>query len=325
MAQKAYVSLATSRPSAKWLAQAALGVEPPLPDAERVLILAGNNKIRLLCSFDGVVYGILKSGFPRHFMLREIEARRQAEELGLPVPPLEIAGKDGTWFKERYVCGTPVNRLADRALAGKVVCDAAAALKRLLDYTKREEHIEDYTARLREQIRVLLHSNRSIRDSLRESLLCTVDLILQLVRSLRSRAGSYIVTAISHGDFQPANILYDRQGIWLVDWEYSARRQAGYDALVFALRSRFPEGLTVRLRRIVEARNFRQAPLLADWPGLNWQHGVWRRLHGLVFLLEEMALRLEENANPYFRGPLEGFRLFHREASNWARTMANKA
>jgi len=64
------------------------------------------------------------------------------------------------------------------------------------------------------------------------------------VQHILPTVGGQILTALTHGDFQPGNILVDGDRVWLIDWEYSARRQVGYDALVYALCSRFPSPLT---------------------------------------------------------------------------------
>jgi hypothetical protein len=316
--QQVYVALATSRPGARWLAQAGMGISPPLPGAERLLIVAGNHKIRLLDRAKGVVYGILKSGFPPHFMQREIEARRQAEELGLPVPPLEAVAEDGTWFRERYVSGTPTNRLAaDEAVVGRAVADVARALHRLLEQTRREESLEDYAEGLRVRIQQLIRANHLLSDPEKQSLLSSTDAIFQQIGGLRPAVGDRITTALTHGDFQPANILVNQDGTWLIDWEYSARRQAGYDALVFVLRSRFPAGLATLLRRIVGESDSTLPLSLADWPGLNWQDASWRRVHGGLFLLEELALHLEENANSRFVRMGEGLVILQQEIDRW--------
>ena len=317
-AQRAYVALATSRLGAKWLAQAGVGISPALPDAERLLIVAGNHKIRLLDHTKGVVYGILKSGFPPGFMQREIEARQQAEELGLPVPPLEAVAEDGTWFREHYVSGTPVNRLANTAEARQAVANAAQALHCLLKHTMQEELLSEYVERLAVQAQAHIAANHLLSEGQKGSLMHTVDDLVAQVNALQLAVGGGILTALTHGDFQPANILVNRDNVWVIDWEYSARRQAGYDALVFVLDSRFPRDLAARLQTFV-ARGWEGAVSIGDlaWPGVNWQEADGRRLHGALFLLEELVLHLEENANPRFVRLGEGLAIVQEEINRW--------
>ncbi len=42
---------------------------------------------------------------------------------------------------------------------------------------------------------------------------------------------------------------------WLIDWEYSGRRQAAYDILTFRLESRFTRGLAGRLQNLIAQGN----------------------------------------------------------------------
>src|SRR6185295_16070966 len=80
---------------------------------------------------------------------------------------------------------------------------------------------------------------------------------------------STIITAQTHGDFQAGNVLVEGTGVWLIDWEYTGRRQSGYDALTFALVARFPAGLAERIRAATVAPV--SAPeFLHKWPGLEW-------------------------------------------------------
>jgi len=91
------------------------------------------------------------------------------------------------------------------------------------------------------------------------------------------------------------------------------RRQAGYDALVYTLRSRFPAGLAGRLQAVLQDGANQAALLLEGWPGLNWQQPAHQRLHVLLFLLEELTLYLTENANTSFHHPGQGMLQFQKE------------
>jgi tRNA A-37 threonylcarbamoyl transferase component Bud32 len=298
--QRAYVAVGTSRRGARWLAQAGVGISPPLPEAERVLIVAGNHKMRLLDRAGGLSYGILKSGFPPRFMQREIAARQQAAELGLPVPPLRAVAEDGTWFSERYVSGTPANRLADSQTAREAMRKTAEALATLLEQTLEREPLDAYVARLQGQIERLMRENHLLSKPQKQTLAKQVKTLTTRILRLSPAVGGSIATALTHGDFQPANILVNGEKMWLIDWEYAARRQAGYDALVYVSNSRSPAGLTARLGQMVDEGDGADSLPLARWPGLGWEDVSRRRVHGLLFLLEELALHLEENANPCF-------------------------
>ena len=314
--QRAYVSLATSHRGAGWLAQAGVGISPFLSGAERLLIVAGNHKIRLLDRANGVVYGILKSGFPAEFMQREIETRQRARHLGLPTPPLESVAEDKTWFSERYVSGTPVNRLSDAAQSHRAVREASNALRRLLEQTRKPEPLQDYVDRLQARIQQLVEENHLLTGPRRQSLLSNVSAIIGHISQSCSTLGDHIETALTHGDFQPANILVSGEAVWLIDWEYSAQRQAGYDAFVFTLQSRSPRGLAARLQAFV-SDGLDSTGSDLQWPSVNRQGREGRRLHSELFLLEELVLHLEENANPRFVRLGEGLLQLQQEISCW--------
>jgi len=53
------------------------------------------------------------------------------------------------------------------------------------------------------------------------------------------------------------------------------------------------------------------------WPQANWQEAAGRLLHGVVFLLEELVLHLEENANPRFLRLGEGLTILQQEIIRW--------
>lgn len=311
--QRAYVSLALSHMGAPRMAQASVSITPGLPGAEQLLIIPGNHKIRILDYKTRTVYVILKSGFAPEFIRQEIETRRLAEHFGLPVPALEYVSQDGAWFKERYVSGTPVNRLADQAVAHKAVKDAGAAVGVLVNATLCEELLDEYVERTAGCARSLIAANQLLTAEQRQSLLQSVDRLVAQIAVLRPATGGRIFTATTHGDFQPANILLNHDGTWLIDWEYSARRQSGYDALVFALGARAMDGLAQRIQTLLRADTDEPWQLLNTWPSLSWHSRPVRYVYLTLFLLEELVLHLQENANSLFRRPGQGLLSLERE------------
>lgn len=286
--QAAYVALGTSRWGARWLAQASLGIAPALPNVERLLIVAGNHKIRLLDYDERMCYNVRKVGFPAVFMGREITARRLAERLGLPVPLLESVAEDGTWFKERYLSGTPINRLGNKTQARQVVQDAARALGRFYDHTRQEEPLDEYLARLVERLRAQIVTHPRLDEQQKQSLLYQVESHRSSVVGQWLSVGGRITTALTHGDFQPANILVNEDGVWLIDWEYSARRQIGYDIFVYTLQARSAGGLEQRLRMFGEGEWSQETQSLAQQLGIELEDVTQRKIAGHLFALEEM-------------------------------------
>lgn len=310
-AQRSYVAAALAHYSAPWLAQSRLEVTPALPAAHQLLLVAGNHKLRLLDWSQQRTYGILKAGFQTDFIQREIAARQQAAHLGLHVPPLLEVAADGTWFAEALVCGTPLNRLAQPAQA---TTNALRQLHTLQSATLQMADRAAYVTKLRQQAFDLLMANRLLRDQDRTSL----QIAMTTLSSQALTPTNPLHTALTHGDFQPANLLADGEEVWLIDWEYAARRQAGYDLLGYALAARAPQGLAQRLSAFV-ARGVACAPMLANdpWARAAWADHAARQASAALFLLEELHLHLAENGQPPLTRLGAGLATLDRELQQW--------
>jgi aminoglycoside phosphotransferase len=314
--QRLYVDMATSPRTAPWLAHAGVSLAPALPRAELMLIVAGNHKIRLLDYGEKTVYAIRKHGFPAAFLEREVEVRRQAEELGLPVPWIKTVAGDGAWLSEKYVRGAPVNRLKQPAQARAAFAEAHQALQVLHRHTVREVDANEYVDLLSIEAHTRIEASALISPGGKSRFFHTLASLAARIKALLPVVGDRLPTVLAHGDFQPANILVDADRLWLIDWEYSGRRQAAYDLLTYKLGSRFTRGLSGRLQKFIA----HGIPDVGRWPDFSgyangWQDSRSRLCYGLLFLLEELALRLEENDNPAFIQMDRGLQILQREIS----------
>jgi len=315
--QRAYVSLALSPRLASFFAAARLHVSPPLPAAASLLVIPGNNKIRILDHLQCQVVVCLKCGFPDLFIKRELMVRTRAGQLGLPVPPIRQVDEAGGRFIEDYLSATPINRLDDPAQASQACQSVTSALAHLIRDSLQPAGLADYFHLRRLQAANLVSSNHLISSALRARL-------LRLLATLESRQQPHLVspvpfqTALSHGDFQPANILLNGQGAWLVDWEFSERRQPGYDLLVYALSARHPRHLARRLHAFTTGQASElQWVNSQGWPGLDLDSPLARQRRLLLFALEELCLHLELNANPLFTALDPGLPALAGELSAW--------
>ncbi len=316
--QQAYVAFATSPLGAAAFSQARLEVTPGVPDAQNKLIVAGNHKIRILDHESQVAYSLLKDNFEPHFWEQELAARQTAARLGLPVPPLEMIAEDRTWFAEKYISGTPLNRLPDREMAHQASRQAISALKKFTESTLEEIPLGEYTNFLRARIEALVEANQLLTGQEKADLLAITETVEQRIHDRLPALSDSFMTAMTHGDFQPANLLLNDDGIWFIDWEYANRRQAGYDLLVFALGSRFPRGLAARLADFSRSGiTTKVQPFFDHWPGINWAEAANRQIHAHIFALEELALHLEENANPCFTSLGLGLKIIRDEINAW--------
>lgn len=305
--QRAYVWAATSALGAPRLAQSRLRISPAIPGSERWLIVPGNHKIRILDRAGQTATCILKDGFDPSFMRSEIENRRLAEALGLPVPSLLAVDPAGRWFCEQYVCGTPLNRLADPAAASNALEAAFERMEPFYERTRRTLPAASYAASLAAQAMEWIERSRLLEPARREALRSLVERCRGA--ALAAAGERSIMITQCHGDFQPGNILVDGAALWLIDWEYSRACQAGYDRLVYALDSRHPRGLAGRLC------DFVSGDLAPEGTADGWQGRDARRLAAWLFLLEDLLLHLRENANPLFTRLGDGLMLLEREAA----------
>lgn len=313
-AQQLYVRLASTPNTAPLLAQATVEVSPAVPGATHKVIVAGNHKLRLLDHQEGRAYGILKAGFLPHFMQQELAVRQKASECGLPVPQLLEVAEDGTWFSEAYLSGTPVNRLPDQSQVAAAVQAVYHRLQTLHAATAKQTTIEQYATTLRREIGDLLHKMKrlTIDDCNRLNMLA--DGLLEQVYTIPQRI---ITIVLCHGDFQPANILLNADGPWLIDWEYATHRQAAYDLLVYALSSRFPKGIASRLQAFVHNGLPANVPFSAEQQRVLVSTSSRRHQQATLFLLEELHQHLCENSQPLFNRSGEGLRLLQTEISQW--------
>jgi hypothetical protein len=107
--------------------------------------------------------------------------------------------------------------------------------------------------------------------------------------------------AITHGDFQPGNILCTKDDFWIIDWEYSNQRSIFYDALVFDLECRFPLGLGTRLNKKINELASRKDYL--KWTGKPLNSN--KSYYFFVFFLEDLLLRMDEASTKIIKNKSE--------------------
>jgi len=247
--------------------------------------------------------------------------RQQAAQHGLPVPEVVDAAADSSWLCERHLTGAPLNRLPDRAVAHHQALEVARCLATFSNDSRHTTTIADYHDEL------LGSSHQILGDIATSSLGQKTARVLSRIREqLAPELDQPIDTSIAHGDFQPANLLWDGAKTWLIDWEFSGRRQHGYDALVFSLHTRHPTGLATRLDRFIDA-GATSDTLTSCWRGTHWKTAAERRTSILLLALEEVTLSLREG-RMCGRVLHPGLRMLLAELGSWldqARTPAPSA
>ena len=297
---KLYVALATNRISSRFFANAVFDIEPPVAHSELMVIIGGNHHIRLLDYHQRHCSVISKHGFDLGLMLNDIAVR--SEFTKLPAPQILEHCPSGKWYREELILGTPINRLKDQSQAQDAIAQIAPSLFDLYETTRREEDADQYIGEVESHIKLLMERNHLLSGSQREFL---GNAVPQLV-AFAQKGSSCISTVQAHGDFQPANILVGDGGPWLIDWEYTMRRQLDYDALVFSLYSRKSKCFAQRFRAVLEG-SLGNPAMPSEWVALEHSDQKERNRLLSLFLLEELELRLIENDNVLFKFLDAGF------------------
>ncbi len=196
-------------------------------DVDKILIYPCNKKIRLFDFGSGVVYTMLKHDFPSLYIDRETEFRLTNHASFIP----EILDSGNGCYSEKIIDGMPLARINDSVFVDKCKKDA---LGMLVSLTKSDIQIKacDYIQSLKDTCLSQLKQKKNFVNT------ATVACIFDSLFTVNQEESLSLV--ISHGDFQPGNIWWDKvhKRIVIIDWETVKLRSRFYDhaALYYNLR-----------------------------------------------------------------------------------------
>ncbi len=193
-----------------------------------VLIYPCNKKIRLFDFSEGVVYTVLKEGFPDIYIKRETEFRLNTYVSF--VPKIKHSGQ-GCYSETIIRNGRPLARIQDAAFVEE---KKRESLELLTSLTKQPRKIDarTYVAELKERCLKMLSTKKGFAES--DKVASIFDRLIEKTQDCD------IGLVISHGDFQPGNIWIDENGkTVIIDWETVKERTPFYDyaALYCSLRN----------------------------------------------------------------------------------------
>ena len=311
--QRAYFGLVAHPRLVERLAKVAIGIKPALPDADSLLILGGNNRLRILDLQSQRLHFVLKDGFDTRSTQRELEVRRVVQSPH--IPEIVCLAPDGTWFEQRCIQGAALNRLPSEYDPLPFEERAIKLLASWAANTVEAVSVIEYSRSLLDQIEA--HLATRVPDGLEQmkaQVRTWARALCVAIERLAASAGDSIELALSHGDFQPGNILLEEgDHLWVTDWEYSARRQRHYDILVYGLRSRFARGLAGRIGQLTADHRVFSEPPWRAWPHLSDISPDRLRMVASVFLLEDLLWRVQDNIRPLFFQPDAGWFAFAAE------------
>lgn len=177
-------------------------------------------------------------GYPKSSVMKEAFNHALAEESGLPVPKLlAVEEKDGRWS------------LTIENIPGRTMAEAMAAEPdKLQDYMEQFVDIQRmiHSTTNKQMVRLKDKLNAQI-SSLRDEMEATqrYELHLRLERMKPH-------TKITHGDFNPTNVILGDDGkVYVIDWAHAAIGNASADAattyLQFALEDQAKANLYLKL------------------------------------------------------------------------------
>jgi len=317
--QKLYVWLATTCVTSRMFARANVEISPPLNNANKMIIVGGNHHIRILDYEKGCCFIINKNGFDKKYLSNEIKVR--AENPYLPTPSIRQIADGERWYSEDLILGTPINRLKNPSDARDAVKNVIPYLFKLYENTNGAVKVKDYVGKTVASIEMQIANIKYLDEHEKNNLLSDLRNLVKAINSVLRNGHNEIVTVQTHGDFQPANILVGDDQTWLIDWEYTARRQIAYDGLVYSLSSRFPLGLNNRIIQTIEGKSDVADSLMKIWPQVEWEDRDKRRATIALFLLEELDSKLSEISNHLFKNLDQGFRVFMNEFKAFTQTI----
>lgn len=196
-------------------------------DKDNILIYPCNKKIRLFDFSKGMVYTMLKRNFPSLYIDREIKFRLEHKAPFVP----EIAESGAGCYSEKIINGMPLARINDQTFAARC---KEKAYDLLITLTRSNNQVMaiDYMKDLKETCLNQLEQKPTFKDS--ATVICLFDTLFAVKPNER------LSLVISHGDFQPGNIWWDKdkKQIVIIDWETVKLRSRFYDhaALYYNLR-----------------------------------------------------------------------------------------
>jgi len=287
--QTTYVNLATTFPFSIVFADHILEISPLIPHSDNILILGGNNRLRIIDLESNSMIVILKDGFDRYFLDNEVLLRENL--LNLDIPKFISSDSSNSFFTEEIISGTPINRLHDNQSSEKALEQAILNLQKMYNQTIETITLSQYTSQLQNEVDELVSNNvfSSMENRVRK--------VCEQLFSFKQN-DSVVNLAMTHGDFQVANILLDKNNIWLIDWENAKKRSVNYDALTFVLNARMLD-------------QFYSTFLMFSQQGKKDQYDLFKKhLSHLddndrgpmlrVFLIENLIFALQQNNNESF-------------------------
>ena len=258
-----------------------------------------NTKIRILDHKEKSVYVILKKGFNKKYLEREIFVKENFPFLN--VPKICKSNHNSFWYSEEYITGISPDRMP---FGGRdVLGESIKMIHKLIERTNIKEKRRTYLELIENRILINLEKIKHFDKNLKMNIMNKLRVLLKHLECSNSK---HFSLSYCHGDFQQGNIIFDGIKTWILDWEYSGFKQPGYDMFVLLLKSRTPMMVVKNFLRFYNGDITKKEKLILEqWPKINLSRD-YIHFHLILFLLEELDLHVEENSNVLFYEPSIG-------------------
>lgn len=298
LTRKIYVALSISRCFRGLMASSTLSIYSNKKNFSKIVILPGNHAIRLLDFENSTSTVILKSGYSPQRIQAAVTARIQFQNI--LEPKILTFDFDKGWYTEKIINGVPLDRSKNIQERKKLFLLAYEVMGSIYRDTVEEVPLLKHAKYLCDKIDQELMELPSVYNNKIKGRIRKVRALLSRELAKSAISKDTIPLALSHGDFQAANILIPMdtvdESLYLIDWEYSEVRILFYDILVYHLGCRFPEGLGERICALLSSWSdiedyLNIIPFLIKMPKMNVSI-IW------IFLLEELRFRISDSMTP---------------------------
>ena len=252
--QVAYFTMLEQGFMRKFLVPAYVLINSENGDREKIIDYLGGmifgglgSKVKIFKFDDGKVLSLLKEGYGEKFLLNEIIARKDFQDV-LPLPKLLATDREAGLFEEEYLPATPVRKL--NVQTWPLLSDL---FNKLLLYYKKNDVVSISTYEYQSILLNKIHDNSQLfSQTTRQELAETLSILSEdSTNDLKDET----LLVQGHGDFWLGNILFDEDGqrFLIIDWERSDQYSLMYDLFtLFAIYST-EQGNFKLLKNILES------------------------------------------------------------------------
>ena len=301
--QKIYVQFATNKIFESFFSKYTVNLTDFPDELSKWVFIPGNHTIRIIDLRKNKCIVILKDGFNEKFIKNEINIRKEYPYL--PIPNLINYDINNLYYEEERIVGLPYNRVPNKDIRYKSLDKILKPLLKLYKETHIVIEKNNYINMLKKDFDFAIDNLPPVYK--KEDKKKIIMLFNEISTSI---VANEINLAVTHGDFQPANIIIDsttNNRVYVIDWEYSKQRYFLYDVLVFEVKARRTIGVAKRLK-VLNIKKFKWIYQSLGIPYLDLKDDIIK-----FFLLEDLCLRVEELKIPNLKSKSLNLENFMRE------------